>query len=214
MTARLCSIEGCDQPARARGWCNCHYQRWQRLGDPNSLLGRDNIRRRDAVRHGTRRGYELGCKCFPCRVASSKYQRAWANSGPTRTPIGQVIAHVDRLIESGWTRQEIQREADLGNSTIWHLKSGRQKSVNSRTATAILALQPFGQPAVDLDPTPLLRHLEVARRAGRLTLSPTDRRALDRAVKAGRISEPLADRIAVKALGLTVENIYGLEVAS
>lgn len=30
----LCSIEGCAKPAAARGWCNGHYIRWRRSGDP------------------------------------------------------------------------------------------------------------------------------------------------------------------------------------
>jgi len=35
---RTCSIDGCDRPARARGWCKAHWQRWSRHGDP--LAGR------------------------------------------------------------------------------------------------------------------------------------------------------------------------------
>jgi hypothetical protein len=39
MVARLyenvdCSIDGCDRPAHARGWCENHYSRWKRYGDP------------------------------------------------------------------------------------------------------------------------------------------------------------------------------------
>jgi hypothetical protein len=30
----LCSIDGCDQPVKARGWCNPHYGRWKRYGSP------------------------------------------------------------------------------------------------------------------------------------------------------------------------------------
>jgi len=33
-----CSIEGCDEPQWARGWCGAHYQRWMNNGDPNVVL--------------------------------------------------------------------------------------------------------------------------------------------------------------------------------
>lgn len=34
MTDRTCSIEGCDAPFLARGFCSKHYQRWKVHGDP------------------------------------------------------------------------------------------------------------------------------------------------------------------------------------
>lgn len=34
MAKATCKIEGCDDPATGRGWCNMHYQRWQSNGDP------------------------------------------------------------------------------------------------------------------------------------------------------------------------------------
>lgn len=30
-----CSIKDCPNPSRARGWCQKHYQRWYKWGDPN-----------------------------------------------------------------------------------------------------------------------------------------------------------------------------------
>ncbi|MGA0604875.1 HNH endonuclease [Phenylobacterium sp. VNQ135] len=33
-TPRVCSIEGCGKPHKARGWCRQHYERWQDHGDP------------------------------------------------------------------------------------------------------------------------------------------------------------------------------------
>jgi hypothetical protein len=35
---RTCSIDGCNKPARGRGWCASHYRRWYVHGDP--LAGR------------------------------------------------------------------------------------------------------------------------------------------------------------------------------
>jgi len=31
---RICSIEGCSKPAKSRGWCNTHYERWRKNGGP------------------------------------------------------------------------------------------------------------------------------------------------------------------------------------
>lgn len=33
---RICSIPGCGKTVRARGWCQCHWLRWYRHGDPTS----------------------------------------------------------------------------------------------------------------------------------------------------------------------------------
>jgi hypothetical protein len=33
----ICSIDNCGKPVRARGWCNTHYWRWHRHGDPLSI---------------------------------------------------------------------------------------------------------------------------------------------------------------------------------
>ena len=31
---RICSVDGCDKPIEARGWCKPHYRRWYNHGDP------------------------------------------------------------------------------------------------------------------------------------------------------------------------------------
>lgn len=34
----ICSIESCNKPVVARGWCNRHYKRWIKYGDPSVSL--------------------------------------------------------------------------------------------------------------------------------------------------------------------------------
>lgn len=34
MVPKVCSIDGCGQPKKTRGWCNMHYSAWHRHGDP------------------------------------------------------------------------------------------------------------------------------------------------------------------------------------
>ena len=39
----ICSIVGCDDPVVARSWCNRHYRRWLRRGDPNVVLPKRSV---------------------------------------------------------------------------------------------------------------------------------------------------------------------------
>lgn len=34
---KICKLEGCESKSRAKGWCNTHYQRWYKFGDPDAL---------------------------------------------------------------------------------------------------------------------------------------------------------------------------------
>lgn len=33
-----CLVDGCDVPAKGYGYCNKHYQRWRKYGDPTKLI--------------------------------------------------------------------------------------------------------------------------------------------------------------------------------
>ena len=41
MTSRLCSIEDCGRKHKGYGYCNKHYEKFKRYGDP--LAGRENF---------------------------------------------------------------------------------------------------------------------------------------------------------------------------
>lgn len=46
---RICSVEGCDNPASGRGWCQKHYMRWRRTGS-TELLPREKKSRYNYLR--------------------------------------------------------------------------------------------------------------------------------------------------------------------
>ena len=87
--SRLCSIPDCGNARYRRGWCQSHYERWKRHGDPT--LGRtpngealayfENI----VILHSGE-----GCLGWPYSVsARCGYPRLW---------IGGRVARVNRLI--------------------------------------------------------------------------------------------------------------------
>lgn len=45
--SRICSIDGCGKPRRARGWCQGHYSRWRRHGHPEIKLNTRGVDARE-----------------------------------------------------------------------------------------------------------------------------------------------------------------------
>lgn len=43
MPDSICSIDGCERPTQARGWCHAHYQRWRTNGDPGDAVVRTQL---------------------------------------------------------------------------------------------------------------------------------------------------------------------------
>jgi hypothetical protein len=84
-----CSIEGCDRPVRARGWCSPHLQRWYVHGDPlgggpprdktpipvGARFGRLIVIEPPTVR-GNKRRYRCRCDCGGETVTTADYLRA------------------------------------------------------------------------------------------------------------------------------------------
>lgn len=42
MADRICTVDGCPRPLRARGWCVTHYERWRQHGDVTVVLANWN----------------------------------------------------------------------------------------------------------------------------------------------------------------------------
>lgn len=64
--AAPCSVDGCDRPSKARGWCNAHYLRWKRYGD----LDYNARPSYGQGRRTTAQGYiEVWCPGHPCAMS-------------------------------------------------------------------------------------------------------------------------------------------------
>lgn len=100
MADRTCSIDGCDSPVKARGWCNVHYQRWWKTADPETIP--HYIRGR------------VGCAVDGCN--GSHLARGWCNKHYNRWRVhgdpeamlvsgyGQVGCKVDGCARSHFSR--------------------------------------------------------------------------------------------------------------
>jgi len=113
MCERTCTIEGCLGRVVARGWCDRHYRRWKRTGDPNlsrRVIGDDVARfwshvdktdekgcwvwtgststYRSGIGYGT---FRLGDTTKTAHVVAY----LWAN-GEDSIPTGHVLDHLCR----------------------------------------------------------------------------------------------------------------------
>lgn len=101
MTKPTCSIEDCENKVVARGWCDKHYRRWKKYGDPSklsryetpeaALQGRTEWQGDCLVWTGeTRRGYG---RIWSSGIQHSAHRWVWEQAkGPI--PDGKVLDHI------------------------------------------------------------------------------------------------------------------------
>lgn len=97
-----CAVEGCQNPMAVRGWCNIHYTRWKRHGDPTFTLTPG-------------RGKPLFCsiegcdKPYEARGWCQMHYARWKKYGtplPTdnfipRTPNGDPLEWLETMLSTG-----------------------------------------------------------------------------------------------------------------
>lgn len=57
---KLCSIPGCPEPLRVRGWCENHYNQWRKHGDPLIKLSQNPCVNTDCRRNHRDNGTCIG----------------------------------------------------------------------------------------------------------------------------------------------------------
>jgi hypothetical protein len=78
MSGEGCEISGCIRGHYAHGWCNTHYMRWRKHGDPTKVL----VHQGDALAR-LRAKYQVdpgsGCWVWHSEIQPGGYGRFWFN---------------------------------------------------------------------------------------------------------------------------------------
>ena len=132
--------------------------------------------------HGTRARYLRGCHCDDCRTAHAAYCKRYryvaavdtrrgrpkTAAKPLRMDAAPVREHIARLVASGMTLAEIQRESGTSNAHASKLMHG-QPRVHRAIAARILAVEPIPDPASVIDEVAVRRVLDENADAATLT---------------------------------------------
>jgi len=71
----MCSLDGCDSPVFARDWCQKHYARWRRHGDPTYSRYRMDLTAEQRIEQHIDRDGAGGCWLWTGRLDVSGYAR-------------------------------------------------------------------------------------------------------------------------------------------
>lgn len=96
MAKRTCSIDGCDRPHAARGWCMTHWRRWRRTGTTDPATPPPKCSVDGCDRRSSSRGW--------CRLHYERWQRCGTPERPTK--VEQFWMRVDKADAEGcwlWT---------------------------------------------------------------------------------------------------------------
>lgn len=90
------------------------------------------------------------CRCPECRTAALRISKKQAlrrlRGVPSYINRETVAAHVQTLLDGGWTRVQIADSAQIGRKTVWNVLHSSLPTVQTVTAQALLALEPDAAP--------------------------------------------------------------------
>ena len=107
--------------------------------------------------HGTRLRYMSGCKCVPCRAASSRYEserqkKRKAGLANPIVPADKAREHILKLSDIGIGYKTVADIAGLAPTTVFKIRSGERKNLRRLNEKAILAVDETALPDAALVP--------------------------------------------------------------
>lgn len=89
---RLCKVDGCEREFTAKDYCNMHYQRWLKSGDPGEIE--------------PRRIYRGDCECSIAGCESKQVARGWCSKHWKRWSVHGDPSMIITERETQWTEEE------------------------------------------------------------------------------------------------------------
>lgn len=80
-----CTIDGCDHMIECRGWCQMHYQRWKKYGDPLTLRQPKGLPVIDRFMQYVRK--TSTCWMWAGSISKRGYGRFWDGQSPSNAQV-------------------------------------------------------------------------------------------------------------------------------
>jgi len=77
MSKRRCDVEGCDRPYHAKGYCQLHYDRWSKWGDPLIVKQARYASPEESFEARTMPVTETGCLLWTGGTSADGYGLMW-----------------------------------------------------------------------------------------------------------------------------------------
>lgn len=122
---KICSVEGCEKTAIARGWCSMHWTRWSKTGDPGPAASQRPPQGDVCSVDGCERATHARNVCHD-HYREQRRRGAGAQAMPRRTPecqvphcgakhyaLGYCSTHYYRLVNTGDLRADEPRRVQV-----------------------------------------------------------------------------------------------------
>lgn len=177
-SGRTCSVEGCDRPFDARGFCHLHYNRWRRHGDPlfiNPKCQHLSL----ADRFHSRLIKTDGCWTVRVKTLSEGYARLWKD-GKSYHAHRVAYELYKGPIPEGLTIDHLCRNRACVNPDHLEAVSIRENVLRGNSPSAVVYRTNLCSRGHEMTPENTLRQANGKRRCRTCTIEYERKRARER----------------------------------